>query len=118
MQKSKRFKEIISTQRIVDTWRDVEYHGLVDTEFLDFVNERENQLLSEIEDLQNILDDILGSDNHYSLHYAKGEDSYKIYINDSAQNCIAEIVGIKFFEENLKAMDQLVDLLNCCGYTF
>ena len=34
-----RFKEIISTQKILDTETGIEYNGLVDREFLELVNE-------------------------------------------------------------------------------
>ena len=34
-----RFQEILSTQKILDTETGIEYDGLVDTEFLELVNE-------------------------------------------------------------------------------
>ena len=35
----KRFKEIVSTQKIVDTYTDIEYNGLVDDELLMLIND-------------------------------------------------------------------------------
>lgn len=60
-----RFKEIISTQRIVDTKTDKEYNGLVEDGLFEEINkiaeeneqlkQREEKLLDEIEDFQNLL---------------------------------------------------------------
>lgn len=60
-----RFKEIISTQRIVDTKTDTEYNGLVEDGLFEKINkiaeeneqlkQREETLLAEIEDFQNLL---------------------------------------------------------------
>ena len=36
---SKRFREIVSTQKIVDTYTDIEYNGLVDDELLMLIND-------------------------------------------------------------------------------
>ena len=38
-----RFYEIISTQKIVDTVKDKEYNGLVDTEFVDLANKLDKE---------------------------------------------------------------------------
>lgn len=40
----KRFKEIVSTQKIVDTETGIEYDGLIDDELLDLMNEQEEQI--------------------------------------------------------------------------
>ena len=60
-----RFKEIISTQRIIDTKNDVEYRGLVEDGLFEEINkiadeneqlkQREETLLAEIEDFQDLL---------------------------------------------------------------
>lgn len=38
-----RFHEIVSTQKIVDTVKDKEYDGLVDTEFINLVNKLDKE---------------------------------------------------------------------------
>ena len=46
-----RFKEIVSTQKIVDTVKDKEYDGLVDTEFINLINKLDKEC--ELASLQN-----------------------------------------------------------------
>lgn len=46
-----RFREIVSTQKIVDTVKDKEYDGLVDTEFINLVNKLDKEC--EFASLQN-----------------------------------------------------------------
>ena len=36
-----RFKEIVSTQKIIDTEKDIEYDGLVDTEVINILNKQD-----------------------------------------------------------------------------
>lgn len=60
-----RFKEIISTQRIVDTKTNIEYYGLIDDGLFEEINniaeeneqlkQREKILLAEIDDFQDLL---------------------------------------------------------------
>lgn len=38
-----RFQEIISTQKIVDTYTDTEYNGQIDTELLELINELDDE---------------------------------------------------------------------------
>lgn len=55
-----RFREVISTQEIIDTEENKKYHGLVDDELVDLMNElnNENQRLKDIkETLEIALDD-------------------------------------------------------------
>ena len=40
----KRFKEIVSTQKIVDTETGIEYDGLVDDELLDILNDQDDKI--------------------------------------------------------------------------
>lgn len=46
-----RFKEIVSIEKIVDTVKDKEYDGLVDTEFINLVNKLDKEC--EFASLQN-----------------------------------------------------------------
>lgn len=39
----KRFKEIVSTEKIVDTETGIEYNGLIDDELLDLINDKKNK---------------------------------------------------------------------------
>ena len=54
----KRFKEIISTQKVIDTQTGKEYDCLLDNDFYDLVNslaEENEQLKEEIKDLNDVL---------------------------------------------------------------
>lgn len=48
---AQRFKEIISTQKIIDTETNIEYYGLIDSELLKLFNEREEYIKELEEDL-------------------------------------------------------------------
>lgn len=48
---TQRFKEIISTQKIIDTETNIEYYGLIDNELLKLFNEREEYIKELAEDL-------------------------------------------------------------------
>lgn len=48
---TQRFKEIVSTQKIIDTETNIEYYGLIDSELLKLFNEREEYIKELEEDL-------------------------------------------------------------------
>lgn len=50
-----RFKEIVSTQKIVDTATGIEYDGLVDTELIDLMNRMDNTIKAKTELLEKQL---------------------------------------------------------------
>ena len=62
-----RFKEIVSTQKIIDTEKDIEYDGLVDTEVINILNKQDIMIKHLVTDRNSWKDDALHYVNIMSI---------------------------------------------------
>lgn len=62
-----RFKEIVSTQKIIDTEKDIEYDGLVDTEVINILNKQDMMIKQLVKDRNSWKDDALHYTNIMSI---------------------------------------------------
>jgi len=84
-----RFKEIISTQKIIDTTNNIEYDGLVDTELLIVMNQLSDEILFMKKCLKEELLEVTltMNNNEDELNHESNYVRFQVYYNRIKRLC-------------------------------